>query len=108
MEKEVVCSKAIEKGAGVPVFQGGFEVEEGCPIFSNIEFPVTVRKLAEVGRFDPKSWQCNRCSKNLNYRRCMPIYRDMPIEQKFIIDSILENRPGFVERTTVECYKQIP
>ncbi len=82
-------------------------IEGGCPV-CDIKAPVSVKRLAEAGKFDPRSSRCRKCAKNLNYRRCMPIYGNMSLADKMMIDAILENRPGYVERITVDCQSFIP
>lgn len=107
MQKEEVCSKGVDKGAGIAVSERGHEIEGGCPVFK-LDSPATIEKLAMVGKFNPHSAVCNKCNNNKNYRRCIPIYNSMPIEDKMIVDAILESKNKFFERTLVDCSSRIP
>lgn len=107
MDKKEVCSKASGKKAEFPLTVRGHEIEGGCPVF-HVDAPVTIQKLAEAGRFNPNSNCCKQCRKNKNYRRCMSIYESMSIDEKLIVDSILESKTTFGGHTIIDCPHRIP
>jgi hypothetical protein len=79
------------------------EIVGGCPVNGQIENPVTIRKLAEAGVFNPNSVRCRKCQKNANYRRCMPIYSEMTFDEKMRIDAIIDSLAIEVNHSIVDC-----